>query len=62
MFIQQSAQVGKDFYFLKGASLPQVALAGQGTVATRAVLPTPVSVCSIFMCPNNGTAGIAWDF
>ena len=29
---------------------------------TRTVLPIPKSVCSIYVCPNNGMAGSAWDF
>ena len=40
----------------------RVALPGQGTAATRAALPIPVSVCSIFMCPNNGMADSIGDF
>ena len=29
---------------------------GTATAATRATLPIPTSVCSIFMCPNSGMA------
>ena len=32
-------------------------LTRHGTAAARAALPTPISVCSIFMCPNS-----VWDF
>ena len=35
---------------------------GKATAATIAVLPIPISVCSITMCPNNGLAASVWDF
>ena len=28
----------------------------------RAVLPIPISVCSVFICPNNGMAASVWNF
>ena len=28
----------------------------------RAALAIPVSVCSVFLCPNNGMAASVWDF
>ena len=41
----------------------RIALPGMlGTAAKRAALPIPVSVCSIFVCPNNAMAGSVWDF
>ena len=39
-----------------------VPLPGKGTVAVRAALPVPISVCCIFMCPNNVMAASVWDF
>ena len=33
-----------------------VALPGYGTAAARAALPVPISVCSFFVCLNNGMA------
>ena len=39
-----------------------VTLPRKGTAAARAALPIPASVCSIFMCPNNGMAASVWDF
>ena len=30
--------------------------------AARAALPISTSVCSIFLCPNNGMAASVWDF
>ena len=35
---------------------------GKATAAARAALPIPISMCSIFVCPNNGMAASAWDF
>ena len=35
---------------------------GKATAATTAVLPIPISVCSITVCPNNGMAASVWDF
>lgn len=35
---------------------------GKVAAATRAVLPTPTTVCSICACPDNGTAVNVWDF
>ena len=29
---------------------------GKGTSAARAALPNPISVLSMFVCPNNGVA------
>ena len=34
---------------------------GKGTAAARAALPIPISVCSIFVCPNNGMAASVRD-
>ena len=27
-----------------------------------AALPIPISVCSVFVCPNNGMVARVWDF
>ena len=32
------------------------------TAAARAALPIPISVSSIFVCPNNSMAASVWDF
>ena len=34
---------------------------GKGAAAARAALPIPISVCSSFVCPNNGMAASVWD-
>ena len=39
-----------------------ITLPRQDRAAMRATLPIPVSVCSIFMCPNNSVAASVWDF
>ena len=53
-------------YFLLSISLSlagnRVALPGQGTAAARAALPSPIRVCSIFVCPDNGMAACVPDF
>ena len=33
-----------------------------GTATAKAALTIPISVCSIFVCPNNGMAARVWDF
>ena len=30
--------------------------------STNATLPIPISVCSIFVCPDNGMDASVWDF
>ena len=35
---------------------------GKATAAARAALPVPVSVCSIFVCPNIFRMACVWDF
>ena len=40
----------------------QVTLPRKGIADATAALPIPVSVCSIFMCPNDGVAASVWDF
>ena len=40
----------------------QVALPELGTAAARAALPIPISVCSVFLCPDIGMAVSVWDF
>ena len=44
-------------------SLPLPEISGRLTrvMHSRAALPIPVSVCSIFVCPNNGMAVSVWD-
>jgi len=34
---------------------------GKATAADRAALPIPTSVCSVFVCPNNGMAASVRD-
>ena len=54
------------FLFFKVLYCPlqeiRVALPGSVTAAARAELPIPISVCSIFLCPDNGMAARVWDF
>ena len=38
----------------------RVAIPGRGTAAARAALAIPISVYSIFVCPNNGMAARVW--
>ena len=33
----------------------------KATAASRAALPIPTSVCSVFLCRNNGMAASVWD-
>ena len=35
---------------------------GKGTAAVRAALPIPVSVCCLFIRPDNVMAASVWDF
>ena len=34
---------------------------GKAQQPQRAALPIPISVCSIFLCPNDGVAASVWD-
>ena len=37
-------------------------LTREGTAAARPAIPIPISVCCIFVSPNNATAVRVWDF
>ena len=50
------------WYFFVPLMEIRVALLWQGAAAARAALPIPISVCSIFVCPNNGMATSVLDF
>ena len=39
-----------------------MAFPGSGAAAARAALPSPVSVCSVSVCPHDGTAAGVGDF
>ena len=49
-------------YFFVPLMEIRVALLWQGTAAARAALPIPISVCSIFVCVNNGMATSVLEF